>query len=103
MIIPEFINACAMMFDDNRSVWLGREYPGRIYGWVAFTTANVMAEIPYALAGGVLFFRLVLLHRGPPAWGAGRIHIPHDDDVSSLLDFMGTVDRSAKVTSHGCP
>ncbi|KAJ4203241.1 ATP-binding cassette transporter snq2 [Fusarium falciforme] len=66
MIIPEFINACAMMFDDNRSVWLGREYPGRIYGWVAFTTANVIAEIPYALAGGVLFYVLFYFIVGLP-------------------------------------
>ncbi|KAH7115454.1 ABC-2 type transporter-domain-containing protein [Dactylonectria estremocensis] len=71
MIIPEFINACAMMFDDNRNVWLGREYPSRIYGWVAFATANVVAEIPYALVGAVLFYVLfyfiVGLSPGTPA------------------------------------
>ncbi|KAM5341296.1 hypothetical protein ACJ41O_014327 [Fusarium nematophilum] len=66
MIVAEFINACAMMFDDNRSIWLGREYPSRVYGWVAFTTANIIAEIPYALAGAVLFYVLFYFLIGLP-------------------------------------
>ena len=66
MIVPEFINACAMMFDENRNVWLGREYPSRIYGWVAFSTANILAEIPYALVGGVIFYVLFYFMVGLP-------------------------------------
>ncbi|KAL0930637.1 ABC drug exporter [Colletotrichum truncatum] len=66
MIIPEFINACAMMFNDNRNVWLGREYPSRIYGWTAFSTANVISEIPYAMAGAVLFYVLFYFLVGYP-------------------------------------
>ena len=66
MIVPEFINACAMMFDENRNVWLGREYPSRIYGWVAFSTAHVIAEIPYALLGGVIFYVLFYFMVGLP-------------------------------------
>ncbi|KAH6995346.1 ABC-2 type transporter-domain-containing protein [Ilyonectria destructans] len=66
MIVPEFINACAMMFDENRNVWLGREYPSRIYGWVAFSTAQIVAEIPYALLGSVLFYALFYFLVGLP-------------------------------------
>ncbi|KAH6950983.1 ABC-2 type transporter-domain-containing protein [Fusarium avenaceum] len=66
MIVPEIINATAMMFDENRNVWLGREYPSRIYGWTAFTTAQILAEVPFALAGGVLFYVLVYFLVGFP-------------------------------------
>ena len=66
MIVPEFINACALMFDENRNVFLGREYPSRIYGPLAFSTANIVAEIPYALVGGVLFYVLFYFLVGFP-------------------------------------
>lgn len=66
MIVPEIINATAMMFDENRNIWLGREYPSRIYGWTAFTTAQILAEVPFALAGGVLFYVLVYVLVGFP-------------------------------------
>ncbi|KAF4459467.1 ABC multidrug transporter [Fusarium albosuccineum] len=66
MLIPEFINACAMMFEDNRNVWLAREYPSRIYGWFAFSTAQIVAEIPFALIGGVLFYVLFYFLVGHP-------------------------------------
>jgi ABC-type multidrug transport system permease subunit len=54
------------MFDENRNIWLGREHPSRIYGWVAFTTAQVVSEIPYAFAGAVLFYVLFYFLIGLP-------------------------------------
>ncbi|KAL6918761.1 hypothetical protein FSHL1_002757 [Fusarium sambucinum] len=66
MIVPEIINATAMMFDENRNIWLGREYPSRIYGWMAFTTAQILAEVPFALAGGLMFYVLVYFLVGFP-------------------------------------
>lgn len=71
MIVAEFISACSMMFIENRNIWLGRENPSRIYGWVAFTTAQVISEIPWALVGGVvyyvLFYFLIGFPLGTPA------------------------------------
>ncbi|KAI6778376.1 uncharacterized protein J7T54_000494 [Emericellopsis cladophorae] len=66
MIVPEIINATAMMFDENRNIWLGREYPSRIYGWTAFTTAQILAEIPFALAGGLVIYVLLYFMVGFP-------------------------------------
>lgn len=66
MIVPEFVNACSMMFVENRNVWLGREGPSRIYGWVAFTSAQIIAEIPWALAGGLLYYVLFYFLIGFP-------------------------------------
>lgn len=66
MIVPEFINACALMFIDNRNVWLGRESPSRVYGWKAFTTAQIVSEVPFALAGGVVFYVLFYFLVGFP-------------------------------------
>jgi len=66
MIVPEFINACALMFIDNRNVWLGRELPSRVYGWKAFTTAQIVSEVPFALAGGVVFYMLFYFLVGFP-------------------------------------
>ncbi|KAL4948935.1 pleiotropic drug resistance protein, ABC superfamily [Aspergillus filifer] len=56
MLVPEFINACSMMFVDNRNIWLGREYPSRICNWVAFSTAQIVSEIPFAVVGAVLYY-----------------------------------------------
>lgn len=76
MIVPEFINACSMMFVANRDVWLGREYPSRIYGWTAFTTAQIVSEIPFALAGGVIFYVLFYFLVGMPlATPAGYVFL----------------------------
>jgi hypothetical protein len=69
MVVPEFISACAMMFDENRNIWLGREHPSRIYGWVAFSTAQIVAEIPFALAGAVIFYVLFYFLIGLPLAG----------------------------------
>lgn len=66
MIVPEFVNACSMMFIENRNIWLGREGPSRIYGWVAFTSAQVIAEIPWALSGAVLYYVLFYFLIGFP-------------------------------------
>lgn len=56
MLVPEFMNATSMRFIANRDIWESREYPSRIYGWVAFSFAQVLAELPYALIGGIIFF-----------------------------------------------
>ena len=66
MIVPEFISACAMMFVENRNVWLGREYPSRVYGWVAFSSSQVIAEMPWAFAGGVIFYIIFYFLIGLP-------------------------------------
>jgi ABC-type multidrug transport system permease subunit len=66
MIVPEFISACAMMFVDNRNVWLGREYPSRVYGWVAFSSSQVIAEMPWAFTGGVIFYVIFYFLIGLP-------------------------------------
>ncbi|KAI0001405.1 ABC-2 type transporter-domain-containing protein [Xylariaceae sp. FL0662B] len=57
-IPPTIVNAVVPKFHDNMSLWQAREYPSRIYGWVAFCTANVVAEIPPAVISGVLYWAL---------------------------------------------
>lgn len=66
MIVPEFVNGTSMKFIENRDIWQEREYPSRIYGWVAFTTAQVVSEIPYAIVGSVIFFLLFYFPVGLP-------------------------------------
>lgn len=56
MIVPEFINAISMRFIMNRDLWKAREGPSGVYGWVAFCTAQIVAEIPYAVVCGVIFY-----------------------------------------------
>lgn len=89
MLVPEFINACALMFDENRNVFLGREYPSRIYGWVAFSTANILAEIPYALLGAVIFYLLFYFPVGLPL------------GVPAVYTFMMIVMFHLFITSWG--
>lgn len=66
MIVPEFINAISMRFITNRDLWKAREGPSGVYGWVAFCTAQIVSEIPYAIVSGVLFYVLYYYLVGLP-------------------------------------
>lgn len=66
MLVPEFMNATSMRFIANRDIWESREYPSRIYGWTAFAVSQILAELPYALIGGVIFFILFYFPVGLP-------------------------------------
>ncbi|KAI1458945.1 ABC-2 type transporter-domain-containing protein [Annulohypoxylon moriforme] len=57
-IPPTIVNAVVPKFDSNMALWEAREYPSRIYGWVAFCTANIIAELPAAVISGVLYWAL---------------------------------------------
>ncbi|KAL4893646.1 ABC-2 type transporter-domain-containing protein [Aspergillus ambiguus] len=66
MLVPEFINAISMRFIMNRDIWTAREGPSGVYGWVAFCTAQIVAEIPYAITGGVIFYVIYYFIVGLP-------------------------------------
>ncbi|KAH8804409.1 ABC-2 type transporter-domain-containing protein [Xylogone sp. PMI_703] len=66
IIPPTIVNAVVPKFYQNRSLWETRELPSRIYGWVAFCTANVVAEIPMAIIGAVIYFVLWYFATGLP-------------------------------------
>ncbi|KAI1450057.1 ABC-2 type transporter-domain-containing protein [Annulohypoxylon stygium] len=57
-IPPTVVNAVVPKFDSNMALWEAREYPSRIYGWVAFCTANIVAELPAAVLSGVIYWAL---------------------------------------------
>lgn len=59
LIPPTIVNAVVPKFYQNRALWEARELPSRIYGWVAFCTANVVAEIPIAILGATIYWALV--------------------------------------------
>ncbi|KAJ5112926.1 hypothetical protein N7456_001460 [Penicillium angulare] len=66
MLVPEFINAISMRFIMNRDLWLAREGPSGIYNWIAFSTAQIVSEIPYAIVGAVVFYVLYYFMVGLP-------------------------------------
>lgn len=66
MLVPEFINAISMRFIMNRDLWIAREGPSGAYGWVAFCTAQIVSEIPYAIISAVVFFVLYYFTVGLP-------------------------------------
>ncbi|KAJ5549700.1 hypothetical protein N7461_004398 [Penicillium sp. DV-2018c] len=66
MLVPEYINAISMRFIMNRDLWLAREGPSGVYGWVSFCTAQIVSEIPYSVVGGVVFFLLYYFMVGLP-------------------------------------
>lgn len=59
LIPPTIVNAVVPKFYQNRALWEARELPSRIYGWFAFCTANVVAEIPIAILGATIYWALV--------------------------------------------
>jgi ABC-type multidrug transport system permease subunit len=75
---PTIVNAVVPKFFTNMALWQAREYPSRIYGWVAFCTANVVAEIPAAVIGAVLYW--VLWY-----WPSG---LPYDSSTSGYVFLM---------------
>ncbi|KAK1148424.1 hypothetical protein N8T08_009427 [Aspergillus melleus] len=66
MLVPEFINAISMRFIMNRDIWIAREGPSGIYGWVAFCTSQIICEIPYAVLSAVIFYVLYYFIVGLP-------------------------------------
>lgn len=58
LIPPIVMNSVVPKFYINRALWEAREYPSRIYGWVAFCTANIVCEIPAAIFTSVIYFVL---------------------------------------------
>ncbi|KAJ8147684.1 hypothetical protein LV155_008384 [Aspergillus fumigatus] len=66
MLVPEFINAISMRFILNRDIWKTREGPSGVYSWVAFCTAQIISEIPYAILSGVVFYVLYYFLVGLP-------------------------------------
>jgi ATP-binding cassette, subfamily G (WHITE), member 2, SNQ2 len=52
------VNTVVPKFFQNMMLWMIREHPSRIYGWFAFTTAQVVGEIPVAIFSSVLYWLL---------------------------------------------
>lgn len=51
---------------DTSNSWQAREFPSRIYGWFAFTTAQVVGELPMATIGAVVYWLLWYFPTGLP-------------------------------------
>ncbi|EAQ90162.1 hypothetical protein CHGG_06781 [Chaetomium globosum CBS 148.51] len=66
MIPATVLNAVLPKFFTNLALWEAREHPSRIYGWVAFCTAEVLSEIPGSLVAAVLYWLLWYLPTGLP-------------------------------------
>lgn len=66
LIPPTIVNAVVPKFYQNMALWQARELPSRIYGWFAFTTAQVVAEIPIAIVSSVLYWVLWYFPTGLP-------------------------------------
>ncbi|KAF2876506.1 ABC drug exporter AtrF [Massariosphaeria phaeospora] len=66
MLPPTIVNAVVPKFYTNMSLWQTRELPSRIYGWFAFTTAQVVAEVPIAIVSSVLYWLLWYYPTGLP-------------------------------------
>ncbi|GAB7349284.1 hypothetical protein MBLNU459_g8429t2 [Dothideomycetes sp. NU459] len=65
-IPPTIVNAVVPKFYQNMALWQARELPSRIYGWIPFTTAMVVAEIPIAVVGSVIYWLLWYFPTGLP-------------------------------------
>ena len=60
------------------ALWQARELPSRIYGWIPFCTAQVVAEIPPAIVSAVIYW--VLWY-----WPTG---LPTESSVSGYVFLM---------------
>lgn len=67
LIPPVIVNSVVPKFYQNRTLWESRELPSRIYGPVAFCTANVVCEIPIAVISGTVYWLVWYFPVGFPA------------------------------------
>ncbi|KAG8412222.1 ATP-binding cassette transporter snq2, variant 2 [Metarhizium acridum] len=80
LIPPTVLNAILPKFYMDRALWEAREYPSRIYGWVAFCSSSILSEIPGSLLAGVIYWALWYWPTGLPT-----------DSLTSGYVFLMTV------------
>ena len=56
LLPPIMMNSIIPKFYINRSLWEARELPSRIYGWIAFSTASILGEIPAAIFTSAIYW-----------------------------------------------
>ncbi|ATY61789.1 ABC drug exporter [Cordyceps militaris] len=66
LFLPATMNAVLPKFFMDRALWEAREYPSRIYGWIAFCSASILSEIPSAVISAVLYWILWYYPTGLP-------------------------------------
>ena len=66
LLPPTIVNSVVPKFHTNMSLWLAREHPSRTYNWIAFATAQCVAEIPMAIVSSVVYFLLWYYPTGLP-------------------------------------
>lgn len=77
-IPPVLVNGVVPKFFTNMMLWQAREYPSRIYGWFAFTTAQVVGEIPISIVASVLYYVLWYFPAG----------LPYESSTAGYVYFM---------------
>ncbi len=78
LIPPTIVNGVLPKFYTARALWEARERPSRIYGWIAFCTAQVVAEIPMAIISSAIYFVLWYFPAG----------LPTDSSTAGYVFFM---------------
>ncbi|KAH7175291.1 ABC-2 type transporter [Dactylonectria macrodidyma] len=63
---PSVVNSVVIYFFRSRDLWEDRELPSCTYGWFAFSTANVLTEIPMSIVAGTIYFLLWYFPTGLP-------------------------------------
>ncbi|KAF2790706.1 ABC transporter-like protein [Melanomma pulvis-pyrius CBS 109.77] len=66
IIPPTIVNGVVPKFYSNMALWQSRELPSRIYGWFAFSTAQLVAEVPISIVSSVLYWLLWYYPSGLP-------------------------------------
>ncbi len=90
LLPPVIVNSVVPKFFQNRALWEAREHPARVYGWVAFCTANIVCEIPMAIVGSVLYWVIWYFATG----------LPRESSVSGYV-FLMTMLYFLFITSWG--
>ncbi|GAA94934.1 uncharacterized protein L969DRAFT_53077 [Mixia osmundae IAM 14324] len=71
LILPALLNSSIPKAFIIKSYWMLREGPSRTYSWLPLCNAIMLAELPYAIAGGILYWVLwywiVAFGTGEPA------------------------------------
>ncbi|KAK3396685.1 ABC-2 type transporter-domain-containing protein [Sordaria brevicollis] len=99
MIPTTVLNAVLPKFYMSRSLWEAREHPSRIYGWVAFCTAEILSEIPGSVVAGTIYFLAWYLPTGLPR--SSSPSGPSGGAESAIYIWLMTVSFMLFIASWG--
>ncbi|EKD14968.1 uncharacterized protein L3040_003835 [Drepanopeziza brunnea f. sp. 'multigermtubi'] len=105
-VAPGALNQLQPLFISRRDIFETREAKSKIYSWLAFATAVVVAELPYLVASAALYFVAWYWTVGFPSHGAGPtllVMIMYEFVFTGIGELVATCAPNAAFAAFASP